>query len=192
MIRSKDDLRLYLAADTASHGLSRWRRLDRFRRVELGYQRLLRKVEYLENCRRDPLSRGWTAVQAWRLKRRSVLLGFTIPRNAFGPGLSIAHYGSIVVNGKAKIGKNCRIHSDVNIGEFAGGAPQIGDNVYIGPGAKIFGAITVGDGAAIGANAVVNADVPAGVSVAGVPARVVSQKGSEGLVVDGCASAGVT
>lgn len=126
-----------------------------------------------------------------RYNRRSILLGFTIPLNAFGPGLSIAHYGSIVVNGNAKIGRNCRIHSDVNIGETGGGAPTIGDNVYIGPGAKIFGPITVGDHVAVGANAVVNTDVPSNVSVGGIPATVISEKGSEGLLVDGCAAAGL-
>ncbi len=59
---------------------------------------------------------------------------------------------------------------------------MIGNNVFIGAGAKIIGRIHVGDGAAIGANAVVTRDVPAGVAVAGVPARVVSEQGSEGYV----------
>jgi hypothetical protein len=58
----------------------------------LSFQRLLRRLEYLENCRRDPVGRVLTAIAVWRYKRRSILLGFTIPRNAFGPGLSIAHY----------------------------------------------------------------------------------------------------
>jgi len=61
--------------------------------------------------------------------------------------------------------------------------------VYIGPGAKIFGAITIGDGAAIGANAVVHRDVSPGVTVGGVPARVISDKGSRDLFVDACAVA---
>ncbi|MDA8136956.1 MAG: hypothetical protein M0T82_20250 [Desulfobacteraceae bacterium] len=36
----------------------------------------------------------------------------------------------------------------------------IGNNVYIGPGAKIFGKITIGNNVKIGANAVVYKDVP--------------------------------
>ncbi len=190
-IASKDDYRRYLAADLASHGLARWRRRDGMRQTELSFQRLLRRLEYLENCRRDPVGRILGAITAWRYKRRSVLLGFTIPRNVFGPGLSIAHYGSIVVNGNARIGRNCRLHSDVNIGEANGLAPLIGNNVYIGPGAKIFGPIRIGDGVAIGANAVVNRDVPSGVSVGGIPARVISQHGSKALVIDGCSAAGL-
>lgn len=42
----------------------------------------------------------------------------------------------------------------------------------------MFGKINIGDNAAIGANAVLNKDAPSGVTVAGVPAKMVSQKGS--------------
>jgi serine O-acetyltransferase len=189
VIASKHDYHRYLAADLASHRVDRWRRGDAFRHPELHFQRLLRRREYLENCRRDPVGRVLAVLAQVRYKRRSILLGFTFPLNAFGPGLSIAHYGSVVVNGNAKIGRNCRIHSDVNIGEAQGRAPTIGDDVYIGPGAKIFGPITIGDRVAIGANAVVNSDVPSDVTVGGIPARVISDKGSEGLIVDGCAVA---
>jgi serine O-acetyltransferase len=189
-IASRDDLRRYLAADAASSGVDRWRFRHRYTKPELAFQRLLRRTEYLQNCGRGPLGKLRLAVALWRLKRRSLLLGFTVPRNVFGPGLSIAHYGSLVVNGAARVGRNCRIHSDVNIGEADGAAPTIGDDVYIGPGAKIFGGITVGSGAAIGANAAVNRDVPPGVTVGGVPARVISERGSAGLLVDGCARSG--
>lgn len=185
VIESKQDLRGYLAADLASKGLGAWRLRDGFRFPELLFQRRLRRVEYLEACRGDPLGRLWLAVELVRLKRISVRLGFTIPRRVFGPGLAIVHYGTIVVNGAARVGRNCRIHAGVNIGVASGLAPTIGDDVYIGPGAKIFGGITIGDGVAVGANAVVNRDVPPGVSVAGVPARVVSSTGSDALLVRG-------
>lgn len=56
--------------------------------------------------------------------------------------------------------------------------PTIGNNCYIGPGAKIFGKIKIGDNVAIGANAVVNKDFPDGVTIAGVPAKIVSNKGT--------------
>ena len=39
-------------------------------------------------------------------------------------------------------------------------APIIGDNVFIGAGAKILGPIKIGNGAVIGANAVVTKNVP--------------------------------
>jgi serine acetyltransferase len=111
-----------------------------------------------------------------------LLLNFSIPPNAFGPGLSIAHYGTIVVNSNARIGANCRIHVCVNIGADARDgtkAPHIGDNCYIGPGAKIFGAIKIGNHVAIGANAVVNKSfVENNVSLGGIPAKVISETGT--------------
>lgn len=52
--------------------------------------------------------------------------------------------------------------------------PEIGDDVFIGAGARVLGGIVVGDGARIGANAVVIQDVPAGATVVGIPARVIA------------------
>jgi len=62
------------------------------------------------------------------------------------------------------------------------GTPIIGDNVYIGPGAKIIGNVNIGNDVAIGANAVVTKDLPPFAVAVGVPARVISLKGSEGYV----------
>lgn len=121
-----------------------------------------------------------------RFKRYGLRLGFTIPVNVFGPGLCLCHTGTIIVNDACKIGSNARIHAGVNIGNssaFGEGwvpdnVPQIGNNVYIGPGAKLFGRIKIGDNVAIGANAVVNKDVPDNVTVAGVPAKIINYKPS--------------
>lgn len=115
----------------------------------------------------------------------SIHLGFTIPINIFGPGLCIAHRGTIVINKETRIGENCRIHACTNIGTGRGGisAPQIGNNVYIGPGAKIFGDITIADNIAIGANSVVNKSFfEKGISIAGVPAKKINNKGSDGII----------
>lgn len=80
----------------------------------------------------------------------------------------------IVISNKARIGKNAVIHQQVTIGlRYPGGeAPVIGDNVFIGAGAKILGGIKVGDGAVVGANAVVLDDIPPDCVAVGVPARI--------------------
>jgi len=151
---------------------------------------LLRAKEWTVNARVSALVRLPVALM---FRRHSIRLGFSIPPNTFGPGLAIVHYGPIVVNGNARIGSNCRIHVCVNIGgggglvdadTALGLAPVIGNEVYIGPGAKIFGPVRIADRCAIGANSVVNTsfDEP-GCSIAGVPARVISKKGSIGLIV---------
>lgn len=121
------------------------------------------------------------------LYRLTVVYGIEIPNHTrIGPGLYIGHLGGIVINGEVIIGKNCNLSQGVtvgvtNVGKHIGN-PVIGDNVYIGPGAKIFGAITIGDNAAIGANAVVMTDVATCTSAAGVPAREVSQRGSVDMI----------
>jgi serine O-acetyltransferase len=125
----------------------------------------------------------------WRLKRILLKLGFTIPRRVFGPGLSIAHHGTITVSPKARVGRNCRLHQGVTIGQLHGRSCRIGDNVWIGPGAVIYGDISIGDHVVIGANAVVGSDVESGVTVGGVPAVIVSDVDSSELVTDGCAIA---
>ena len=106
----------------------------------------------------------------------SLKLGFSIPINVIDQGLSIAHYGTIVISSNCKIGKNCRIHAGVNIGASGGSkaAPIIGNNVYIGPGAILFGDIRIGDNNTIGANSTVNKSFQENNCViAGTPAMIV-------------------
>ena len=112
--------------------------------------------------------------------RKGRKLGFSIPPNTVGPGLSLAHAGTIVINSNARIGSNCRLHVCVNIGaDIRDGklAPKIGNNCYIGPGVKMYGNITIGDNVAIGANSVVNKSFESNRTIAGVPAKMISQNG---------------
>jgi serine O-acetyltransferase len=94
-----------------------------------------------------------------------------------GGGLYIAHPIGTVISVK-RMGQNCSIIAAVTIGmrnewEF----PVIGDEVFIGAGARVLGGITVGDQAVIGANAVVIHDVPVDATVVGIPARIVRTNG---------------
>jgi serine O-acetyltransferase len=109
--------------------------------------------------------------------------GISIPYNTtISPGFYIGHFGGIVVNHKTIIGKNCNISQGVTIGETYGGktpgVPVLGDNVYIGPGAKIIGGITVGNNVAIGANCVLTKSVPDNAIVVGIPGEILSYNGS--------------
>lgn len=73
---------------------------------------------------------------------------------------------SIFISGEAKIGKNCVIFQQVTIGSVilldskSTGAPTIGEDCYIGAGAKIIGNVKIGNNVRIGANAIVYKDVP--------------------------------
>lgn len=79
----------------------------------------------------------------YRLRKLSYKLGIQIPPNTCGPGLQIWHYGYIIINGAARVGKNLTIYPGVEIGHKVAGAgcPEIGNNVFIGAGVKIFGNI---------------------------------------------------
>ena len=138
------------------------------------FQKRLRKVEYFKNSKKGIFNNLYSYYLKYLLRKSSVKLGFSIPANVFGPGLSIVHYGTIVVNKNAKVGKNCRIHACTNIGASGGKktAPIIGDNVYIAPGAKIYGNIIIANNIAIGANAVVNKSFEEeNILIAGNPAK---------------------
>lgn len=94
--------------------------------------------------------------------------GSSIAWNARFTGMPCLPHGnkSIFISGGASIGRNAVIFQQVTIGSntLPGskgfGAPCIGDNCYIGAGAKIIGKVCVGNNVRIGANAVVYEDVP--------------------------------
>jgi len=182
MIKSRKELREYLEQDRKALWSKSRKHPSLFGDDVWRFQILLRKTEYHVNSSRTPFGKLIGLWFRFRYQRRSVRLGFAIPLNVFGPGLSIAHYGALVVNSKAKVGKNCRIHAMVVIGATGGNpkAPVIGDNVYIGSGAKIIGDIHIADNVAIGANAVVvkSIDEP-GTTWAGVPASKISDRSSK-------------
>jgi len=105
-----------------------------------------------------------------------IITGIEFPCEVeIGQHFIIDHFGGIVISGYAKFGDNCRIRNGVvvglkNVNEPI--APEIGDDVDIGAGAKILGAIKIGNRVVIGANAVVIHDVPDDSIAVGVPATI--------------------
>ncbi len=107
-------------------------------------------------------------------KMNAVFCNCIIGRGAdFGPGLVLIHSTGIVINGRVRGGSNVHLEHQVTIGAERRQCPVLGDDVFIGAGAKILGSITIGDGTRIGANAVVLHDVPPYATAVGIPARVV-------------------
>lgn len=164
MILTKQDLRYYLNQDRKALSkplyTGRQRIKEFFFPDEIWkFERLLRHTEYYYNTQNNSIfNKAGYYLYRIRLHRQSVSLGISIPLNVCESGLSIAHFGSIVISTNAHIGKNCHIHTGVNIGASAGHAeaPTIGDNVYIGPGAILFGDISIANNVTIGANSTVN------------------------------------
>lgn len=176
MIKSKKDLLFYKEKDIESNGFS----LSFFSFLTndiWAFLRILRYYEYIINTKRGKIYLPLKLLVKARFKALSKKLGYSIPINVCGPGLTLPHYGNIVINRKCRIGKNCKIHVGVNIGgghDGSGKTPVLGDNCYIAPGAKIFGGVVLGDNTQIGANAVVNKSFPEGNCViVGIPAKLI-------------------
>ncbi len=118
----------------------------------------------------------------WRLaplemlfnRMNTMCCGCIIGRGAeFGAEFVLIHSLGVVINGNVRGGAGVKIEHQVTIGAEKRQSPVLGDNVFVGAGAKIVGAVRLGDGVKIGANAVVLTDIPAGATAVGIPAKVV-------------------
>ena len=132
-------------------------------------------------------SRRW---RLWPLemvfnKMNAVGCNCIIGRGAeFGPGFVLIHATGVVINGGVRGGSNLHVEHQVTIGAERRQCPTLGDDVFLGAGAKVLGSVTIGDGARVGANAVVVRDVPAHCTVVGVPARVVRRRDGGAMEAD--------
>lgn len=85
----------------------------------------------------------------------------------------------VFISTNAEIGEGCTIFHQVTIGAntIAGhpkaGSPVIGNNVYIGAGAKIIGSVRIGDNCRIGANCVVVEDMPNNSTAVAAKTRII-------------------
>ena len=113
-------------------------------------------------------------------KNIEILTGISLPASArIGKGFYVGHFGGIILHSDAVLGEHCSIGPGVLIGTRGMGnlgVPILGDNVYVGVGAKLLGGIKIGNNVRIGANAVVLKDVPDDATVVGIPARVVTER----------------
>lgn len=108
--------------------------------------------------------------------RQGLKLGIEIWPETFDEGLHIEHAGNIVVNGHARVGKNCILHGSNCVGNdgLSSRCPVLGDNVRLGVGAKVIGDITLADNIVIAAGAVVvHSFAEPGITIAGIPAKKV-------------------
>lgn len=139
------------------------------------FVKYLRKTEYYYN-NSGVLNRLMYTIYRRKKNILGRRLGIEIQQNSFDSGLMIWHSGNIVVNPRAKIGKNCVLHGSNCIGNNGKDSlcPTLGDNVKLGVGAKIIGNVVIADNVTVAAGAVViNSCETKNAVLAGVPAKCV-------------------
>lgn len=113
----------------------------------------------------NPISR-WIN---WLLHRRLMTqFNASIPFSVEFGGKPVFPHGlnGIFISASAKLGTGCVIFHQVTIGSNSlpdskgQGFPTLGNNVYIGCGAKIIGNVHIGNNVRIGANCVITEDIP--------------------------------
>lgn len=126
--------------------------------------------------------KNFSALQPLYYIFRWITFSVEIPYTTqIGEGFFIGHPDALVINGNCVIGKNFSVFQGVTLGGNVGkvkegrDAPLIGDNVFIGAGAKVLGPVKIGDNCMIGANAVVTKDIPKDSVAVGIPARIVKK-----------------
>lgn len=148
------------------------------------YVKALRYLEYYYNNRhKNPVYAFMNLIYARKFNRLGYKLGIELNRGVFDEGLMIYHTSGIVVNGDAKVGKNCMLHGANVIGNMGTDlkAPVIGNNVRLGAGAKVLGDVYIADNVQIGAGAIVlHSCYEKGALLVGIPARVHPRRNQQG------------
>ncbi len=115
------------------------------------------------------------------------------PGAVIGPGLFISHGWGTVIGGETRIGKRAFLLQQVTLGAPSQGRlaqmPTVGDDVFIGAGAKVIGDVRVGDRVFIGVNAVVTCDVPSDSKVVSTAEVRITPRET---TADGCGAEGAS
>lgn len=167
---SSAELAEWIAADLLAHGITHWRWTHRLTDRVVHYQRLRRRAEYWRLSSSPWLASTWGAWLAFRTVRLGQVLGFSIPLGTVGPGLRIAHVGTVVVHVDARIGRDCTLSQGVTVGEANGRVARLGDGCHLAPNSVVLGAV-LGDRVGVWSGAVVTHDFGDDVSLRGIPAR---------------------
>lgn len=174
MIKNRKELHFYLMADrmmnTGYFKPNVCRKLKDFLFPDylMRFLVVMRKYSYY-NHRKSIFSFMIAILYKIRFRRLSLKLGFSIDPDAFGYGLSIPHYGTIVVGSPSRIGNYAVLQSGVCI---TGNGKVIGNNLYMATGSKITSKVVLGDDITIAANSVCNKSCEeGGALLAGMPAK---------------------
>lgn len=173
MINSKKELNFYIAADCMMNlGKFKLSIKDRiidlfFLKYQIRYLKLLRKCQYYKYSN-VLFNRIRYAYFYYRLTRLSVKLGYSIGVDTLGYGVTLPHYGTIVIGNSNRIGNFAVLHTSTCITD---NGKIIGNALYLSTGVKITSKVILGDNISIGANSLVNKSfIEGNCMIAGAPA----------------------
>ncbi|MGV4414990.1 serine acetyltransferase [Chryseobacterium sp. T1] len=151
--------------------------LNHFQIIKKCFNPNLHFIYWLRNAQKHPKNTLLGKVYRLILRHYQIKYGFQIyAETQIGEGLYLGHWGHLVINPKAIIGKNCNIAQGVTIAQANRGknqgVPIIGNEVWIGPNAVIVGKINIGNNVLIAPNAYVTTNVPDNSVVIGNPATI--------------------
>jgi serine O-acetyltransferase len=136
------------------------------------------RIGHWAHTRRNPLARLWWWAVYWVL---ALPVGWASgvwinPRTPIGPGFVIHNFANITIDAE-RIGESFTINQGVSLGPdwTLRGRPRLGDNVFLGSGAKVLGDIDVGHNVVVAANALVVRPVNDNTLIAGVPGLVIAR-----------------
>ena len=188
MIKTKKELDFYIKADRIMRGLPlkpslKEKLVSYFNGGGIiDFQRLMRKYSYYSNISNPNIIQKIKCnYYHYLYKKISLRLNFSIGPDVFGYGLLIPHYGTIVINSKARVGNFAVVHTCTNIA----GKKIVGDALYLATGSQIVGDITIGDNVSVAANSLVNKDCDSNTLVGGVPSRVLRNNYPAWYIRDG-------
>lgn len=102
------------------------------------------------------------------------------PGATIGRSIMIDHGMGVVIGETAEVGDRVVLYQGVTLGGTGNHTgkrhPTIGNDCFIGSGAKILGPVTLGARVKVGANSVVLRDIPEDSTVVGIPGKVVKRK----------------
>lgn len=144
----------------------------------------LRIYEYAISNKHNPCLYLLRVILKFKINKWSQKAKIEFPTFTIGHGCRINHtVGGIIVNSRARVGKNAYISNGVIIGQSSiyepYSVPMIGNNVHLAPNCKIFGRITIGDNVIIGTDCIVRYSVPSNSCVVGNPAKIVRLNGNK-------------
>lgn len=187
MIKSRLDLKYYLAEDAKRNGISQGNIFVYFMyrlKVFVGNEsacayRYIKCLRYYEfHLNNSGIGhRIISYFYKFKLSRLGLKYNIQISPNTCGYGLRLMHLsggGGILLNVE-KVGNYCGFNSGVLLGNVDSNEnrPIMGNHVGFGPGAKAFGKIVIGDNVFVAANAVVVKNIPDNCIVGGVPAKII-------------------